>query len=362
MTAQRKPPAAKTPEPGHGPHHRIVPPGPMAVELQRLKKESGRRRYVPEREIARGGMGVVLQVWDELLRRPLAMKVLETEVNPAGSAAAERFLTEAQIAGALQHPAIVPIHDFGLDEEGRLFFTMPLIEGIDLGTAFDHASERRQGWSIVRAVQALTAVCDVIAYAHARGVIHRDLKPTNVLIGAYGGIHVLDWGLAKVVDPQATADDDGGAKGGVPVATVSGTPPWMAPEQAEGAGAEVSFRTDIYALGALLHRLLAGRPPYVSPRAPADTAKLLELIRRGPPTPLSRIAPDAPRELVEAAARAMQRRPEDRHPRVEDLSGELQVFLERSGGQRNGFRLALAGMAGRLRAGLKHGGRPEKGR
>ena len=343
----------------NGLQHLVASPRAVAAELERLRTGRSRPRYVPRREIARGGMGLVLHAWDEVLRRPVAMKVLEAEAMDGDSDAAGRFLREAQIAGALQHPAIVPIHDLGVDAEGRLFFTMPLIEGRDLGAVFDLALARREGWTLVRAVQALTVVCDVIAYAHSRGVIHRDLKPANVLVGTYGAIHVLDWGLAQIVDPlpAARGEGDGGEGdaaacngGSVSVASVSGTPPWMAPEQAESCGAQVSFRTDVYALGALLHRLLAGRPPYVSQHAAAEPGKLLELIRRGPPTPLTRLAPRAPQALVACATRAMQRRPEDRQARAEDLAEELQVFLEGAGGQRRGFRLGLDGMAGRFRA------------
>ena len=344
------------PAPGRqdpGPQDLVAAPGAVSAELERLRAGHDRRRYVPLREIARGGMGLVLHVWDEVLRRPLAMKVLELDGGGSDAGAAARFLAEAQIAGALQHPAIVPIHDLGVDDDGRLYFTMPLIEGRDLGAVFDLALTRSEGWSLVRAVQALASVCDVIAYAHSRGVIHRDLKPANVLVGRFGGIHVLDWGLAQLVGPPPAAQAAGAEGGGVSVAGIAGTPPWMAPEQAEGGGAQVSCRTDVYALGALLHRLLTGRAPYVSTRMPADPAKLLELIRRGPPTPLARLAPDAPRALIACATRAMQRRPEDRQARVEDLAEELQVFLEGKGGHREGFRLALGGVAGRFRAGVR---------
>jgi serine/threonine protein kinase len=340
-----------------GLRHLVATPGALAAELERLRTGRSRRRYTPRGEIARGGMGLVLHMWDEVLRRPVAMKVLEADAGEKDAGAAQRFLAEAQIAGALQHPAIVPIHDLGVDEDGRLYFTMPLIEGRDLGAVFDLALARREGWTLVRAVQALTAVCDVIAYAHSRGVIHRDLKPANVLVGTYGAIHVLDWGLAQLVDPLPAARGDGDGSGAgacdggsVSVGSVSGTPPWMAPEQAEACGTQVSFRTDVYALGALLHRLLAGRPPYVSRHAAADPDKLLALIRRGPPTPLTRLAPRAPQALIASATRAMQRRPEDRQARVEEFADELQTFLEGTGGHREGFRLALDGMAGRFRA------------
>ncbi len=311
----------------------------------------GRRhsRYVLLGEIARGGMGVILHVWDTVLRRPLAMKVIDAQAAPEASGSAsgsvKRFLDEAQVAGQLEHPGVVPIHDLGVDEDGRVYFTMPLIEGRDLNEVFDLARKQSEGWSLTRALLALTKVCEVVGYAHARGVIHRDLKPANVMVGKFGETYVMDWGLAKVVgspEPEAPAAEEPTAEGGTGAGlssegltagrtiegTVFGTPAYMAPEQAEGRVADVSFHTDVYAIGAMLYRLLAGRSPYAPRRGKEDAAKTLELVRRGPPTPLERLAPKSPPELVAISEKAMARRPEERYASVQALADDLEAFLE----------------------------------
>ena len=140
-----------------------------------------------------------LHVWDR--RRPLAMKVLDPGTVPEGSEdeskAVARFLEEAQVAGQLDHPGVVPIHDLGADENGRVYFTMPLIEGLDGNEVFDLARAELEGWSLMRALAVLGKVCEAVAYAHSRGVIHRDLKPANVMVGKFGETYVVDWGLAR---------------------------------------------------------------------------------------------------------------------------------------------------------------------
>jgi serine/threonine-protein kinase len=280
-------------------------------ELKRLR--AGRsRRYEHRGELAQGGLGVVLRVWDRLLRRPLAMKLQPSEGNNGTKEAVSRFLREAQVAAQLQHPGVIPILDIGVDERRRLYDTMPLIEGRDLRALFDRVHSEPRGRSLTRALFALVKVCEVVGYAHSRGVIHGDLKPANVLLGRFGEIYVLDWGLATL-DSEA-----------LPEGVVSGTPSYMAPERADG---RVSFQSDVYSLGAMLYRLVAGRSPYAPRHGREDPAKTLELIRRGPATPLRRLAPDAPPELLAACERAMAREPEERHASAAELAAELQAFL-----------------------------------
>ena len=309
--------------------------------VRRLRKTvKSRERYVQIGELGRGGEAVVLHVWDTVLERPLAMKVLDTKSLPRrseeGNEALARFLTEARIAGHLQHPGVVPIHDLGVDARGRVYFTMPYFEGRDLDEVFELTRAGKQGWSLGRALLALSKVCEVMAYAHSRGVIHRDLKPANLITGTFGEVYVVDWGLAKILDPRdpkpdpaaEEADRQEGQAGRRRNGTVAGTPPYMAPEQAEGRVEEIAFGADVYALGAMLYRLLAGRAPY-APRNGTDAPeKTVELIRRGPPTPLARNAPDAPPELVAITEKAMARKPEDRYASVEDLARDLLAFLE----------------------------------
>ena len=300
-------------------------------------------RYVLLGEIARGGgAAVILHVWDTVLERALAMKILDTEGLPndpqQADDALERFLSEARTAAQLEHPGVVPIHDLGVDQRGRPYFTMPFFEGRTLEEVFELARARSEGWSLGRALLALARVSEVMAYAHARGVVHRDLKPSNLMVGAFGEIYVVDWGLAKVLDsrepepPPAAgpveAADGGGARVGQTLdGTVAGSPPYMAPEQAEGRVAELSYGVDVYALGAMLYRLLSGRAPYAPREGHEEPEKTVELIRRGPPTPLQRLVPEAPAELVAISERAMARRPEERYASVADLARDLHAFV-----------------------------------
>jgi serine/threonine-protein kinase len=321
----------------------VEPPRVTSSYVKKLRSDAGsRNRYVLLGEVARGETAVILRVWDSLLERPLAMKLLDTHALPKDRAEAEgalaRFLAEARIAGQLEHPGVVPVYDLGADDRGRVFFTMPFFEGRNLDEVFELTRSRSQGWSLGRTLLLLAKVCEIMAYAHSRNVIHRDLKPANLIAGSFGEVYVVDWGLAKVLHPYGAENANDNGPGGVEPeqaragqtldGTVAGTPPYMAPEQAEGRVAEVSFRSDVYAMGAMLYRLLAGRAPYAPRRGTEEPSKTVELIRRGPPTPLERLAPDAPAALVAISAKAMARNPEDRYASLEDLARDLQAFLE----------------------------------
>ncbi|MFT4543203.1 MAG: hypothetical protein ACI835_005672, partial [Planctomycetota bacterium] len=159
--------------------------------VQRLEARKGREsRYQVLGEFARGGMGAILRVWDRDLRRTLAMKVvLNKRQQSAGSEVAAyesklgRFLEEAQVTGQLDHPGIVPVHELGIGEDGRVFFTMKLVKGRDLKEIFDLLSEGTEAWTQARALGVVSKVCDAMSYAHSKGVIHRDLKPANIMVG-----------------------------------------------------------------------------------------------------------------------------------------------------------------------------------
>lgn len=302
------------------------------------------RRYVPIGEVARGGMGTVLHVWDTVLHRPLAMKVLAggNGTGESGSEdwarAAARFLREARVTGQLAHPGIVPIHDLQVGDGERVAFTMDLIEGVTLDEVFDrvHGGEGEGRWTVARGTLVMLKVCQIVAHAHSRGVIHRDLNPSNVMVGSFGEIYVVDWGLAKVVgiaggergEPRAgrqVPDPDGG---GTIDGSVFGTPSYMSPEQARGETERITHLTDVYAAGAMLYHLLTGRKPYATPRGRTDPETILRLARRGPPTPVAKLAARAPAELVAICERAMARRPEARYASMTELADDLAAFLE----------------------------------
>ena len=307
-------------------------------------------RYVLGPEIARGGMGAILEVRDAYLKRSLAMKVLlggsGAVPEPGGSVAPEhlnRFLEEAQITAQLAHPGVVPVHELGMDPDGRVFFTMNLVRGRTLSDIVRLARAREDGWTNTRALQVVLRVCETVAYAHDKGVIHRDLKPANVMVGRFGETYVMDWGLAKVIgaddprDPPPSArvvpfEGDDPRVLDSPVMTmdgaVVGTPAYMSPEQANGAVAEVNRRSDVYAIGAMLYQLLTGRPPHVDPDETTSPVAVLLAVRAGPPAPVLDVDPTAPQELVAVCEKAMARDPEARYASAADLAEDLQAFME----------------------------------
>ena len=300
-----------------------------------------KRRLEPLEQIGGGGFGEVYLAKDSLLRRMHARKVL---VRPAALA---RFLEEAQVTAQLSHPGIVPVHDMGIDEQGRPYFSMAYVNGRRLDEIFALASAGEDGWSIARALDALLRVCDTVAYAHARGVIHRDLKPANVMVGKYGDVFVMDWGLARVegqLEDGAVPDEedgpdrvssDRGIGGGVPEARTLlgqalGTPNYMSPEQARGDVAAVGPKSDVYAVGAMLYQLFAGCAPYADEESlkRLGNQHVLALIHTSPPTPLSMLAPRMPVELVAICEKAMARDPAQRYADLGELRDDLRAYLD----------------------------------
>jgi WD40 repeat protein len=287
-----------------------------------------------EGDLAPRGMARVIAVWDRSLHRRLAMKVLEFDARTADPTTLRRFIDEARLSGQLDHPGIVPVHQFGRDTKGRLYFTMRHIEGRTLRDVF---ASHRQGdpmWSLARVVRVLQQACETVAYAHSRRLVHRDLKPSNIMVGRFGEVYVIDWGVARR-DGSVTVDVDAAGMGPVTssnelateAGAVVGTPNYMPPEQAAGNQHPPSTRMDVYALGAVLYELLTGVVPYgAEPRqAPATT---LHRVRSGPPTRIAEIAPNANEELVAVCEKAMARDPEQRYADAELLAVDLRAWLE----------------------------------
>lgn len=307
-------------------------------------------RYERRAEVGRGGMATVLCVFDTVLERTLALKLLAPEHGPATpdekAELYRRFEVEAKLAASLEHPGVVPVHDLHVGDDGSIGFTMPLIEGADLLEVFERVAAGDPPWTVTRAVDVIRSVCEVVGFAHSRGVVHRDLKPENVRVGAFGEVYVLDWGLARpVTGVQVTGVQVSGAEtedstAATPagrdsasvretrVGTVLGTPSFMPPEQAAGRLEDVGPAADVYAAGAILYNLLAGRAPYSDPRIESSADELVELVRRGPPPPLERFAGDMPGELIAICERAMQRDPEARYPDLSAMTEDLRAFLE----------------------------------
>ncbi len=312
-----------------------LPPPAGQVLLETIPHQpSGHGRYTLTRLHAEGGLGRVWIARDGDLNRDVALK--ELKPSPASySEASRRFLKEAQVTGQLEHPNIVPVYELGRrPNDNQPFYTMRFVHGQTLrDAAEEYHRRRREGredpveW--LRLLQAFVSVCNAVSYAHSRGVIHRDLKPDNVVLGGFGEVLVLDWGLAKTgdtkderlspVDMSETVASLRTTMSG----RILGTPAYMAPEQAEGRLDLIDERTDVYGLGAILFEILTGRPPHLR----GDTTSIIEQIINEP-TPLAssvNAAVPAALEAICHAAMAKERR--GRYPAADEVSRDVERCL-----------------------------------
>lgn len=290
------------------------------------------QRYQIREELGRGGVGAVFSARDNSLRRELAVKVLLDKHLGNGHLRA-RFVEEAQISGQLQHPGIVPIHELGRLDDGRLFFSMKLVHGRTLSELLKErpnvATDRQQFLGV------FARVSQTIAYAHARGIIHRDLKPENIMVGDYGEVHVVDWGLAKVIRKtsakQLPSESDVETEWtespsdlSVP-GTVMGTPSYMSPEQARGQVDQLDERADVFGLGGILCQIIAGRAPFEGETA----SEVRDLAARGQiEDAIAQIKScGADREVRDLACRCLEVRPDDRPNNAREVTREIESFL-----------------------------------
>ncbi len=240
-------------------------------------------KYTFVKELARGGMGTVYLAEDTELNRQVAIKVLNTP--DVTEDLCNRMIREAQIIARLEHPGIVPVHDVGTLPDGRIYYAMKFVRGSRLD---EYAA---QGASLRDRLRKFQAVCDAVAFAHAHGVIHRDLKPQNIMIGSFGEVLVLDWGVAKIRDDprQIAAYQTGDG-------TIIGTRNYMSPEQARGEVDQLDERADVYSLGAVLHFLLQDQLK-VSKAAQAICSKAMALDKESRYASASELSADIGRLL-----------------------------------------------------------------
>ncbi len=271
--------------------------------------------YEIQAELGRGGMGVVYRAWQTSLKRTVALKMIRGGLH-AGPEDLERFRSEAEAVARLQHPNIVQIHEVGEyrigDEGSRPFFSLEYVDG---GSLAQWLAQRLKSApeSPARAAELVETLARAVHAAHQRGIIHRDLKPANVLLTANGTPKIADFGLAKQLDDDATRTRSG---------AILGTPSYMAPEQAAGKIREITTATDVYALGAILYELIAGRPPFRG----ETMLETLEQVRSQEPVSPSRLQPRLPRDLVTICLKCLQKEPRQRYGSAEALADDLRRF------------------------------------
>ncbi len=279
--------------------------------------------------LGKGGSSVVVRALDREILRQVAIKILSSEFVE-GSPEAERFIEEARITGQLEHPNIVPIYEIGMQPSGRRFLCLRMLEGETLEATLNRlAGARLEADNLANLLAAFVKVCDAVAFAHSRGVVHRDLKPLNIMLSDFGQVYVLDWGIARRLARQPDREpavrlwpdeserretDAGGA--------LMGTPSYMAPEQILGQHDTIDERTDVFALGATLYQILAGTPP-MSP----ESIRSIWMRRAPPPIePPEKLAAGVPPELSRIALRALTFDPAGRYASVQELKREIEQF------------------------------------
>lgn len=342
------------------PFERRVTPGAVAYHST---PEVGQKigRYTNLGLIGRGGSGEVYRVRDPTLNRRLVLKVIRPDrVEDPGALA--RFIDEAQLTSQLDHPGIVPVHELGRLDDGRVFFAMREVRGRTLSKVIAErhaefralpAAERDWDRTFRSLISIFLRACEPIAYAHSRGILHRDLKPSNIMVGDYGEVQVLDWGLAKIrgrsdehyelgdAASEVTTDRNLEAAYETHQGSIVGTPAFMSPEQARGEHDRLGPTADVYSLGAILFKVLDDNPPFEGPSATAIILKVMAGLERSPGEALG-----APSALIEVCLRAMSPEPEHRPPDAEALATLISDW--RDGANRRQQALSLVAQADEL--------------
>jgi eukaryotic-like serine/threonine-protein kinase len=290
--------------------------GEIPVEREPETKLPQLARYETRRLVGMGGMGDVWEVLDKSLERRVALKVAR---HGSDQSVAKALAREARVAGSLEHPSIVPVYDAGQDETLGPFYAMrlldqPTLEDVILQLCVgDEEATRKYGQA--RLLRYYIQICQAVHYAHSRGVVHCDLKPSNVVVGDYGEVMILDWGLAFKIEEGITHNR-------------GGTPGYMAPEQLH-AGSPVDRRADVFALGSILYEIISLHPAYDSSSVTEDMINVAAGLKEFPvPVPPHEKRPDVPLELEQICLRAMSLDAAQRHDSAAELAADIEAFLE----------------------------------
>ena len=295
------------------------------------------RRLVTGEQFEEGGMSLLMDAIDTNLLRKIAMKVIRND-KVKDEYELSRMVVEAQITAQLDHPNIIPIYELGLDKKNRLFFTMKKVKGKALYELINKKDlSKRTDKDIFHLIQIMLKVCDAVSYAHSKGVIHRDLKPDNIMVGNFGQVYLMDWGIARVKDeggsavsimdlPELKKRKQYNMRQEVQ-GNIFGTPCYMSPEQARGDLEDIDERSDIFSLGAILYEVLTGTRPILGDtlRDMVINARICDIL-----PPDERVDFPLPLGLIRITMKAMSKNPSDRYQSVEDLKNDLEDFLEGS--------------------------------
>ena len=284
------------------------PASPMPATARRANMLTDFGDYELLEEIGQGGQGVVYRARQKSLNRTVALKVIGLG-HWASEARLQRFRLEAKAAGRLDHPCIVPIHEVG-ERDGYCYFSMNFIEGGQLDEVVG-----REPLPIPRAVELIAKLSRAVHYAHEHGILHRDIKPGNILVDQKGEPHLTDFGLARLVETESTVTR---------TKEVFGTPSYMAPEQAAGESRNLTSATDVYGLGAVLYQLLVGHPPFDG----GTTYETLRLLLETEPRPPRLLNPKIDRDLSTICLKCLEKDPRRRYPAAAGLAEDLEHWLK----------------------------------
>ena len=330
-------------------------PSGLTKTIENIPEEDEKQRFTVLNQIGQGGMSHVYRVFDRDIGRTIAVKSIKLDKsNPVNF---KRALNEMQIAGQLEHPNILPLHDVGIDDNNNIYFSMKLVRGENLGSILENLRKTKhyKGFNRQRLLEIFIKICDAVAFAHSKDVIHRDLKPHNIMVGEFGEVLLMDWGLAKIVKPrkpvrklqntknirhkdetqeiihdsaapykpvnEASSTEE--SRFGTRFGTVAGTPAFMPPEQALGEIENIDARSDIYSLGAILYHILTFFPPFVG-----ILPEIIDKVAKGELRNPTEINEDIPKELETVVLKAMAHHKANRFQTVKQLKDEIQAFIE----------------------------------